>query len=219
MSKIEESASDPNNNYIATNQGTLQPDHPLLQKAQESLKQQLLKTKLDLEEQQRQREIQLKEAEKQREYLGVQLYTFQQQLGELQIKTENKNLELNESNKIRITKEEEIKELEINLKKEKNEIEEKRKDTDESQRELDRAHLYKKQIEIYNKEIEAELSVKKGMTEAAELSIQRLEDEKKEQDYLIMEMQDKLRRQKNELKINEDRLVAQKKERKPAEVI
>lgn len=66
----------------------LDPDNPLLARAQAALKRQLEDTRLRLEGELREKHKQLSDAHKDKDDLGVTLFNFQQQLAHLQMELE-----------------------------------------------------------------------------------------------------------------------------------
>lgn len=75
--------ADPGNTF-----NPLDPDNPLLARAQAALKKQLHDTQLRLEGELREKNKQLSDAKKDKEDLGVSLFNFQQQLAQLQMELE-----------------------------------------------------------------------------------------------------------------------------------
>jgi hypothetical protein len=68
--------------------GELDPDHPLLQRAQTALKKQLLNTRKEIEDKIRARREHLERERRHRESVGVELYAAQQTLSRLQTQLE-----------------------------------------------------------------------------------------------------------------------------------
>ena len=80
----EESEAD----SLAGVSGMMNPDHPLLQRAQAALKKQLQESKLRVEGELREKTKLLNDAKSKRETVGVELFGFQQQLAKLQMDLE-----------------------------------------------------------------------------------------------------------------------------------
>lgn len=196
----------------------LDPDDPLLARAQEALKRQLKETQLRVQEELREKTKLLNDAKQRKEDLGVNLFNFQQQLATLQMELEKSH---ETHTKVAAQKDavaERVQELNTQHDEEVNIRQGERLRTDKLQEELDRcascselfdgmrtpfhsaataescrqaATLH--QIEAYHTSMKQEIAVTRRATYKAEESIQNLEKEKGQQDSLIDKLQETLK--------------------------
>lgn len=75
------------------------------------------------------------------------------------------------------------------------------------------------QIEVYNEEVKNELQIAKREVEGSETDRRRLEKEKDEQDFLIVELENSWKRKTEEQALLESQLNAQISEKHAADVI
>eukprot|EP00976_Prorocentrum_cordatum_P029122 592473-Prorocentrum_minimum.AAC.1 len=84
--------------------------------------------------------------------------------------------------------------------------------------ELDKLNGTLKQIEAYNEQMKNEIAVTRRATYVAEESVTNMEKEKKEQDFLIDNLQEQLKRLHQQHQLYEAQLVAQQRETRAAQV-
>ena len=80
------------------------------------------------------------------------------------------------------------------------------------QAELDQLSVTIRQVEVYNEHMKSEIAVTRRATYKAEESVGKLESGKKQQDLIIDNLNEKLRRAQEELALGEVQLVAQRNE-------
>ncbi|GMH42071.1 hypothetical protein BSKO_09990 [Bryopsis sp. KO-2023] len=197
--------------------GAMHPDHPLLQRVQEALKAQLLKAKTSLQEDISEKTKALKDAQTKREAIGVELYGFQQQLANLQIELEKTHENFSKISTERLNIEEELANLKSALQDEESVTKLKRGEADQIQGEVDALATTLKQVELFNEAMKSEIAVTRRATYAAEESMQKLEKQKQEQDFLIDQLQETLKRQNRQLQIITAQHEAQKRETRAAQ--
>ena len=90
---------------------------------------------------------------------------------------------------------------------------------DQIQEEMDRLSAALKQIELHNEDMKGEIAVTRRATYATEEAVQKLEKEKKEQDFLIEKLQENLRVQSRHLQLYSAQVEAQKRETRAAQVV
>eukprot|EP00210_Caulerpa_lentillifera_P008138 g7772.t1 len=211
----------------------LPPDHALLQKAQDSLRSQLLEIKQDLFERLREKQRTLKDAEAKRQATGVELYGFQERLAEIHKALERAVTETSSANKTRLEvctahllthiphlqTEHTLTNARLKTKHQEDQTALYRRKANAAQRDLDELNAALKQVEQYNEDAKNELRVTKRETEATEDVIKQIGKEKDEQDFLIVDLQNTLKQREEEQKTLVGKLEAQGRERNTAEEI
>eukprot|EP00192_Tetraselmis_astigmatica_P001068 CAMPEP_0117679654 /NCGR_PEP_ID=MMETSP0804-20121206/17928_1 /TAXON_ID=1074897 /ORGANISM="Tetraselmis astigmatica, Strain CCMP880" /LENGTH=1089 /DNA_ID=CAMNT_0005489087 /DNA_START=114 /DNA_END=3381 /DNA_ORIENTATION=- len=192
--------------------GAMHPDHPLLARAQQALKEQLLEARLKLTEELREKNKALKDAKVDREQIGVDLYGVQQQLAKLQLQLERTHENYNVINSVRMQTEEELDMLRHAHEDQEAETLDEQFRVQQFQDELDKLAATLKQIEAYNEQMKDEIAVTRRQTYVAEESVQKREKVKKEQDYLIDNLQETLKSLHQQLALFTAQLEAQKRE-------
>eukprot|EP00798_Chlamydomonas_sp_ICE-L_P001679 gene1679-33074_t len=208
--------SDPEDNGILGAGGAMNPDHPLLARAQNALKKQLLTNKQRLEEELREKKSSLQAAKQRRENIGVELYGFQQSLAKLQLQLETTHQNYQAISNIRAQAEEELVTLRANLNEKEGVTKEDRAKVEKHQMELDRLAATLKQVEAYNEEMKSEIAATRRAAYAAEGAVQKLEREKLDQDLRIDTMQESMKAQQQQLELHTAQLSAQKRETRAA---
>eukprot|EP00877_Chromochloris_zofingiensis_P014228 jgi/Chrzof1/9059/Cz03g34170.t1 len=197
--------------------GFLDPDHPLLQRAQQALKQQLESKKLRVEGELREKQNVLTHAKKQRETVGVELYGYQQNLAKLQLALEKTQDNYQAISRIRVQAEQDLATMRQRLASEDNMTKQERQKAEQVQRELDRLGSTLKQIESYNEQMKGEIAVTRRAAYAAEEAVQKLEKEKIRQDYLIDDLQETMKSLHQQHALYSAQLVSQQKETRAAQ--
>ena len=192
----------------------MDPNHPLLARAQSALKGQLIAAKERAELELREKEEALKVAKTQREQIGVDLYGQQQQLAKLQINLENVSEDLHAVTEARSKADAELKGTKSRSEAIAKETKIRQDSVGESQREYDKLASTLKQIEAYSEETKNEISITRRATFVAEENITKKEKAKQEQDLLIDNLQETL---KQLLKLYDAQFIAQKHETKVAQ--
>jgi len=194
----------------------MNPDHPLLRRAQEALKRQLLANKTRIEHELREKQNALKSAKSKREAIGVELYGFQQNLAKLQLALEQTHQNHQAITNAREQAENDLKSLKSAFTTEEGDTKMERARVEKCQMEVDRLSATLKQIESYNEQMKSEIAVTRRAAYAAEEAVQKLEKAKMEQDFRIDTLQENLRTQQQQLKLYTAQLEAQKRETRAA---
>uniref|UniRef100_A0A7S0QXY1 Coiled-coil domain-containing protein 40 n=1 Tax=Pyramimonas obovata TaxID=1411642 RepID=A0A7S0QXY1_9CHLO len=195
----------------------LEPNHPLLARAQTALKQQLTEQRLRVEEALRERTEDLRVAKKRREDIGVELYGVQQQLARLQMTLEKTHDNYNVIRRIREQADQDLEQLRAITEEKKDTTQQERRKVEKFHVELDKLNGTLKQIEAYNEQMKNEIAVTRRATYVAEESVTNMEKEKKEQDFLIDNLQEQLKRLHQQHQLYEAQLVAQQRETRAAQ--
>ena len=195
----------------------MDPNHPLLARAQSALKGQLIAAKERAELELREKEEALKVAKTQREQIGVDLYGQQQQLAKLQINLENVSEDLHAVTEARSKADAELKGTKSRSEAIAKETKIRQDSVGESQREYDKLASTLKQIEAYSEETKNEISITRRATFVAEENITKKEKAKQEQDLLIDNLQETLKHENQLLKLYDAQFIAQKHETKVAQ--
>ncbi|GBF90586.1 hypothetical protein Rsub_03158 [Raphidocelis subcapitata] len=187
----------------------MDPDHPLLERAQRLLKDQLEAKRAQLHGELKEKRNALKRAQQQREAVGVELYGFQQTLAKLQLALAKAQEGLAETSEARQQIEADVAAAQALLEEQLGVAKQERAAVERSQRELDRLGETLKQVK-------SEIAVTKRAAHAAEEAVQRLEKEKQRQDFLIDGLQGTLRSLQQQLSQHAAQLDAQRRETRAA---
>lgn len=196
--------------------GGLHPDHPLLARAQEALKRQLLANKMRIEGELREKENALKMAKSKRENVGVELYGFQQGLAKLQMQLETTHQNYQAINSLRLQAEAQLAEMRSRVDEDSTTTKIERSRVEKHQLELDRLGATLKQVETYNEQMKGEVAVTRRAAYAAEGAVQQLERQKLEQDLRINGMQESVKSLQQQLILHTAQHEAQKRETRAA---
>ncbi|MEW5300344.1 MAG: hypothetical protein WDW36_003280 [Sanguina aurantia] len=194
----------------------MNPDHPLLRRAQDALRRQLVANKTRLEDDLREKQSAVKSAKLQRESIGVELYGFQQTLAKLQLALEQTHQNYVVVSGVRSQAETNLSQLrgtagseELGTKKERGQVE-------KFQSELDRLSATLKQIEGYNEAMKGEIAVTRRAAYAAEEAASKQERAKMVQDFRIDTMQEDLKSAQQSLALHSAQAEAQRRETRAA---
>ena len=198
--------------YDASDVGMLEPDHPAMERVQFALQKQLkgafdlagLKLSEQSEELARQK--------RSREDVGVQLYQVQQQLAKLQMNLEKVHENHSIISQLREQAESDLSAMKPTYQDKLLEVKDNRAKNDKYQSELDQLNMTLRQVEAYNEQMKSEIAVTRRATYKAEESITSLESGKRQQDVLIDNLNEKLKRAQEELAQNEAQLLSQRGE-------
>ena len=163
--------------FLDEEAGDVNPEHPLLARAQEALRKQLSEAKTRADDELREKGNLLKEAKKKREDVGVELYGVQQQLARAQMGLEKTQEKLADVASRRTEAEEDKAQLEEALTEVVGRRDEDRHAADALQKELDALAGTLKQIEAYNEQMKSEIAVTRRATYVAEESVAKAEKE------------------------------------------
>mmetsp|Transcript_17688 Transcript_17688/g.29218 ORF Transcript_17688/g.29218 Transcript_17688/m.29218 type:complete len:390 (-) Transcript_17688:112-1281(-) len=188
------------------------PNHQLLDRVQRALYEQLSKRKEALEIKIRDRKEAVSRIVKQREQTGVELYGFQQQLAKLQQDLESKHDFMAQNRETRKVAEKRVKYLETvveDLTRKKDLMENKRLD---EQKKLDEIRITVKQIEEHNNQLKGEIKVTRRAAIGTEVGMKEAEKEKREQDILIDELNEKIKSIAEEMRLYVAQIASQQKQ-------
>eukprot|EP00898_Chlorokybus_atmophyticus_P004526 jgi/Chlat1/5074/Chrsp33S08960 len=194
----------------------MDPDHPLLARAQAALTAQLQAAQARVEEALRERGAEAKVAAREREAAGVELYGVQQQLARLQLQLERAHEGATALRDARAAAEADLQEMRGLTADRSRAAGEGQKQVAGVQVELDRLGATLKQVEAYNAKVQDEIAVTRRATYAAEESVAKLEKDKERQDALVNTLQEQLKSQQQQLALHAARLAAQEEETRAA---
>lgn len=155
---------------------------------------------------------QLAREKRDREDVGVQLYQVQQQLAKLQMNLEKVHENHSIISQLREQAEVDLMGIKPTYQEKLGEAKEQRGKYDQYQSELDQLNMTLRQVEAYNEQMKSEIAVTRRATYKAEESITTLEGGKRQQDTLIDNLNERLKRAQEELAQNEAQLLAQRGE-------
>eukprot|EP00878_Enallax_costatus_P030136 GHUV01032788.1.p1 GENE.GHUV01032788.1~~GHUV01032788.1.p1 ORF type:complete len:692 (+),score=266.59 GHUV01032788.1:452-2527(+) len=201
---------------LLTATGAMNPDHPMLQRAQDALRRQLEAKRMRIEGELREKENALTKTKKQREEVGVELYGYQQNLAKLQMSLEKAQENYQALSDQRMRAEQELTQLKKTLDSQQTVTKQEAQRAEAVQRELDRLGATLRQIEAYNESMKGEIAVTRRAVYAAEEAVQKLEKEKQQQDYLIDDMQETMKSLQQQLDVYTAQLTAQQRETRAA---
>eukprot|EP01041_Mallomonas_annulata_P004007 gene4007-7982_t len=176
-------------------------NHPLMKRAQKALLTQLKDTQSRLDGEIREKDEEVKRLTQDREVLGVQLYSFQQQLAKLQVTLENAHNEFNAIVDSKLQEDDLLKDIEGNNFEQKALYDEHRKQLKKYVQELDSLTETLRQVEQYNEEMKSEIEVTRRATYKAEQSMQNLEKYKQSQDAYVDNLNSKIKSFKEQIAV------------------
>jgi chromosome segregation ATPase len=193
--------------------------HPLMERAQKALLNQLRETNYRLQVQILEKEEELKRYTLERETTGVQLYSLQQQLAKVQISLENAHNEYNVIIDSRLQEEEILQSVTKNNHEQMTLINDHTKQEKKYSNELDSLRETIQQIEKYNEEVKSEISITRRATYKAEQSMQQLERHKDSQDYYVDNLNKQVKSLQEQVSLHAAQLTAQRRETMEANTV
>lgn len=157
-----------------------------------------------------------KALEKEKEDVGVQLYGLQQQLAEMQLSFETAHENYNNIAKTREDNEAKMASLSENLEFRKNEIDDLKRKVERANHELSELNGGLLYMKSHNQELKNELKLTQRTTHRTEENITKLEKEKAEQDFLIDDYNERIKRLSEQIKILDAQTVAQRRQKEEA---
>ena len=194
----------------------MDPDHPLLARAQLALKKQLLNTQREVDEKIRKRREFLDREKKRREDVGVELYSAQQTLARLQMQLQNAEEEKRSLAERRLAVESDLARLQEWQETRAADADARRAEADARQAELDRLNATLKRLEAQTAATREETSEARQNAFAAEKETKALEKAKLDQDVLIDALQETLKKLHEKGALYDAQRAAQAKETKLA---
>jgi chromosome segregation ATPase len=190
----------------------LDPEHPMLARVQEALTRQMSKA-YEVQKQKVSEQVEeLARQKRKREDVGVQLYQVQQQLAKLQMNLEKVHENESLLGQMREQAEKDLIEVRKVYAESLNGVQEERRRFAKYQAELDQLAATIRQVEAFNEQMKSEIAVTRRATYKAEEAIAKLEGNKKGQDLLIDSLNERLKREQEQLALTEAQLIAQRKE-------
>ena len=196
--------------------GGMDPDHPLLARAQLALKKQLLNTQREVDEKIAKRREFLDREKKRREDVGVELYSAQQTLARLQMQLQSAEEEKLSLAERRLAVESDLARLQEWQETRATDADARRAEADERQVELDRLNATLKRLEAQTQATREETSEARQNAFAAEKETKALEKAKLDQDVLIDALQETLKKLHEKGALYDAQRAAQAKETKMA---
>ena len=193
--------------------------HPLMEKAQKALIEQLSSTNDKLEEALLDKEADLRRVTTEREELGVQLYSLQQQLARLQMSLETAHGEYNSLVDTKLQEQDMVKKFEENNKERSKLLSEHEKQNKKYKTELEALNETIRQIDTYNEEVKSEIALTRRATYKTEQTMQDLEKHKEDQDALVENLGKKTKQLTEAIALVTDELVKQKDESEELRVV
>lgn len=196
----------------AAGTGGMNPDHPLLARAQLALKKQLLDTEREVDEKIRQRREFVDREKKRREDVGVKLYSAQQTLSRLQTQLETAEEETRQLAGHRSETESDLARLRERRATRVAEADARRAEADARRAELDRLRATLERLEARSAAMREETTEARRNAFAAETETRALEKAKLDQDVLIDSLQETLKKLHEKAALHDARRAAQAKE-------
>ncbi|KAJ4458480.1 putative flagellar-associated protein [Paratrimastix pyriformis] len=197
-------------------QSIIAPDHPIFERVQEALKVQLLGQRDQVELAYREKAEAL--ARKEREHVdnGVELYRVQQDLAKKHSHLESLDARHTQVVQARSQAEAELQRVVTSVDLQKQLFAATVKKTRDAQTELDRVNETIHDVEQYHTQMQGEITLIRRAAYVADGDLVAKEREKKNQDFLIDNMQSQVKRLQEQHGLYEAQLVAQQEETKAA---
>ncbi|KAJ3260019.1 Coiled-coil domain-containing protein 40 [Boothiomyces macroporosus] len=191
-------------------------DHPLLQRVQQAIYNQLSKYEQKLVLDVREKEEQRNKEIKKREDAGVELYTLQQQLARLQAMYEGAEENYGIIKGLRTDAERLLKHTKSDYQKEQDKLKQHTKNMEQHQAELEKISRTLKQVDLFGEELRSKILVAKRTTLKAEKDIIKQEIEKKRQDFYIDHLTEHLKKLQEKRMTYDSQILVQQKETQAA---
>ncbi|KAJ3318182.1 Coiled-coil domain-containing protein 40 [Boothiomyces sp. JEL0866] len=191
-------------------------DHPLLQRVQKAIFNQLSKYEQKLILDVREREEQKNKEIKKREDAGVELYTLQQQLARMQAMYEGAEENFGIIKGLRMDAERLLKHTKSDYQKEQEKLKQHTKNMEQHQAELEKISRTLKQVDLFGEELRSKILVAKRTTLKAEKDIIKQEIEKKRQDFYIDHLTEQLKKLQEKRMTFDSQILVQQKETQSA---
>lgn len=211
-----EPQSSGDNDLGENNLVVLDPDHPLMQRFQKALKDQLSKRDHKLTMEMRETKYQLEKARKEREEMGVELYGLQQELAKNQMFLEREHDKYNETNQTRKLVENDLDKTRDSYRTYQKQLDEELQKFRDLQQERDNLKLRIFYMSNAKEDIRGDIAVIRRATEKAETDKSKFEIEKQRQDMLVNRLEEKEAKIKEDIALYEWQLQNQMKESKAA---
>ena len=194
----------------------LDPDHPLMERFQKALKEQLLRREQKLSLENRETKHQLEKSRHDREELGIELYTLQQELAKHQMMLEKEHDTYNETTELRKLIEEDLGKTRDDYRKNRKQLDDEHKKVRDLQQERDSLKLKIFYMNNAKDDLRGDIAVIKRATEKAETDKSKFEVEKQRQDLIVNRLEEKEAKLKEDIALYEFQLHNQVRESKMA---
>lgn len=191
--------NDPNDDEsVDNNLVVLDPDHPLMQRFQKRLKDQLSNREQKITLELREAKYQSEKAKHEREEAGVELYGLQQELAKHQMLLEKEHDKYNETNQSRNLVEKDLVETRNDYRKYQTNVNDELKKVRDLQQERDNLKLRIFYMNNAKDDIRGDIAVIRRATEKADVDKNKFEIDKQHQDVIVNRIEEKV------IKLNED---------------
>lgn len=176
----------------------LDPDHPLMERFQKRLKNQLMNREQKITLECREAKYQNEKSKKERENAGVELYGLQQELAKHQMLLEKEHDKYNETTQMRKLFEKELDDTRNNYRKYQTTVDSELKKVGDLQQERDNLKLRIFYMTNAKDDIRGDIAVIRRATEKADVDKNIFEVEKQQQDMIVNRIEEKA------IRLNED---------------
>eukprot|EP00752_Nemacystus_decipiens_P014632 g13029.t2 len=177
--------------------------HPMMDRVQEALYNQLLQTYERVSEELQDKEADVKKLRKRREFVGVELYAMQQQLAKLQVALEQTHADFNGLGEGRARAELDADAAKRRYSELKGVGDALSKRLVKNEAELNSLQDTLRQVELYNEEMKGEILVTRRATYKAEEAVSGLEKDKGRQDLFIDRLMEQVKRLQGQVAVAE----------------
>ncbi|XP_046567885.1 coiled-coil domain-containing protein 40-like [Haliotis rubra] len=199
-----------------TDMVVLDPDHPLMRRFQNALKNHLDKQNEKVSLELRELEENLRSKKKNREDLGVELYGVQQELARYQMMLEQNHDEYSNLNQDRQHEEQQLDEVRSLYKDNQLAVNKEKKRGAELQAEVENLALRLFYMDNAKEDVRGDIAIMRRAAEKAESEVAKVEMEKQKQDLYVDRLVERVDKLKEEMAMFEAQITAQSDETKAA---
>ncbi|XP_065888442.1 coiled-coil domain-containing protein 40-like [Dysidea avara] len=197
-----------------TNLVVLDPNHPLMERVQAALKNQLTRHSDKLEIELREKQETFKNTKVEREQLGVDLYGLQQQLARQQMMLEKEQDNLGAVNQLRKQKEELLEQVKQMYQDTCRNVKDKRKQATDLRKDVESLGAKLKYLTDAHKTLKTDIAVTKRAAEKTDVDMTETQAEKKEQDMYLNWLTERILRLEDDVRLFSAQCAAQAQETK-----
>ncbi|THD22944.1 Coiled-coil domain-containing protein 40 [Fasciola hepatica] len=190
----------------------LDPEHPLMKRFQDALRNMITKHISSSEVTMRERDEEIKREKATHVELGCELYNFQQELAKFQGQLEKKHSKYNELMEKVTQSQKDLKNLREHYTEVLNRFSEETKRMHAMRDEVDALCLRLFYLNTAKEEIMSDIMVMQRAAEKATIDLSKHEDEKQQQDILVDRLQNKVDQLKEDIALYEAQIIAQEAE-------
>ncbi|XP_046379305.2 coiled-coil domain-containing protein 40-like isoform X2 [Haliotis rufescens] len=199
-----------------TDMVVLDPDHPLMRRFQNALKNHLEKQNEKVSLELRELEENLRSKKRNREDLGVELYGVQQELARYQMMLEQNHDEYSTLNQDRQHEEQQLDEVRSLYKDNQLAVNKEKKRGAELQAEVENLALRLFYMDNAKEDVRGDIAIMRRAAEKAESEVAKVEMEKQKQDLYVDRLVERVDKLKEEMAMFEAQIIAQSDETKAA---